>query len=121
MMAKGIRLDLGEYGEVYLEPTGRGAESSLEEAELGDWLRVKASKGLMRPLVGLARMAFNALEEMPEDERFEFDGFGMECEVSLEAEGGSELPVAFKIGAGGSFKYSYSWKRREEAGGAEDD
>ena len=111
-MAKGIRLDLGEYGEVYLEPTGRGAESSLQPAGVGQWVKTKAGKALMRPLVGLARMAFSALEDMPEDERFAFDEFGMECEVSLEGEVGPDAGIVVKIAPGGSFKYSYSWKRK---------
>lgn len=127
-MTDQIVLDLGEYGEIIVEATSETAVQASEETEgqlvqagLGDTVRtikqritVKAQDLLQLPLTGMAKLFLASLPDETEDERFRLEEFSTEFNLGIELEAGSNLGAVTLIKPTGSFKCTYTWKRKPE-------
>ena len=128
-----IILYLGEeYGEILVEPTEAQAEGGLvpvaRPGEKKRW-RVDAAKLLRAPLTGLGKLFMASLPEPNPDDPYEMDEFSVEFEVGIGAEasatGGGRagvsvgavadvnVEVVAKLTPNGTFKCTYTWKRKK--------
>jgi hypothetical protein len=123
-----IILDLGEYGEIRVEPVNP-AVTIVEEAEggivragrlgdaaraTGEKIKVSAQKLLALPLEGLARVLLATLPDESDNDQWQLDECSIEFEVGLAVDVGSKLGAVAIISPNGGFKCVYSWKRRRE-------
>jgi hypothetical protein len=126
-----IVLDLGEYGEILVETEEHQAKGGLLPAsrsgEEKRW-KVNAKKILQAPLTGLGKLFMATLPEPDPEASYEIDEFSVEFELGIGAEvGGSgggkagvnvgavadaEVEVAAKLTPNGTFKCTYTWKRK---------
>lgn len=126
-MSDQIVLDLGEHGEFVVESFGplperpTEPEAGLVEAGLGETLhetgqriRVNAQKLLKLPLTGLAKLLQASLPDVASSDQWQLDEFVVEFEMGLEADIGSNLGAVVVITPNGSFKCTYTWKRKED-------
>jgi hypothetical protein len=122
-MSEYIRLDLGEYGEILVQPSPPlEAQGGVVQAgrvgdaarKAGEAIKVSAQKLLRLPLTGLAKVFLATLPEPTEDDRYVLDGFTVEFELGVEAETGSNLGAVAVVKPNGGFKCSYTWKCKQE-------
>ena len=118
-MSDQIVLDLGEYGEILVEPATSLAEpkgglvpASRESVKK---IKVKAQELLKRPLTGLAKLFLATLPDAAVNDRYRLDEFSLEFEVGLEADIGADAGAVAKVTPNGGFKCTYTWKRKPEA------
>lgn len=114
-MAENIILDLGQYGEVLVEPSGTGAgggEGLVPASRVGQNLKVSAEKLFSLPMTGIARIFLASLPADAGDEQYELDGFELEFSLGIEAEAGANLGAVAKVTPNGSFKCTYTWRRK---------
>ncbi len=132
-MADEIVLDLGEgYGEILVESTELEAKGGLvpvgRPGEKKRW-RVDAAQLLRAPLTGLGRLFMATLPQPNPDDPYEIDEFSVEFEVGIGAEAGAtgggragvsvgavagvDVEVVAKVTPNGTFKCTYTWKRKK--------
>lgn len=114
-MADNIILDLGEYGEVLVEPSGTSAgvaEGLVPASRVGRNLKVNAEKLLSLPMTGIAKIFLASLPADPVDGRYKLDGFELEFNLGIEAEAGANLGAVAKVMPSGSFKCTYTWRQK---------
>jgi len=129
-MSEQIVLDLGEYGEVLVEDVAQQKKGvvSVSRGEKKRW-RVDAAKLLRAPLTGLGKLFMASLPEPNPDDPYEMDEFSVEFEVGIGAEasatGGGRagvsvgavadvnVEVVAKLTPNGTFKCTYTWKRKK--------
>ncbi len=114
-----IVLDLGEYGEVVVESTAEtgDTEGQLVQAGLDEVVqrvRVKAQELLRLPLTGVAKLFLASLPDETADDRFRLEEFSTEFNLGIELEVGTNLGAVATIKPTGSFKCTYTWKRKPE-------
>ena len=123
-MTERVILDLGEYGEILVEPVGPGAvapepeEGGIVKAGLGDKLRetfreirVTAQELPKMPLTGLGALFMSALPAPLANDQWQLDEFNVEFELGLETQAGAGGPARLIICHRGAFKCVYTWKR----------
>lgn len=128
-MSGEIKLDLGEeYGVIVIEslndvPASEDAtEEGLVQAGLGDSLREAkiriantSATFLQNKLTGLANTLVASLPTVDVADHYRLDTFTVECQIGFGVEAGADSPVVVKISPNGSFKCTYTWKRKEDS------
>jgi hypothetical protein len=115
-MSDTIVLDLGEYGEVLVEPAtpSTAVGGVVQASRTTEKLRVKAQEVLKRPVTGLANLFLATLPEATANDQYQLDEFTVEFEVGLEAEIGADAGAVAKVTPNGGFTCTYTWKRKPE-------
>ena len=114
-MSEYIRLDLGEYGEMLIQPASDASRGGVVQASrVGEAIKVSAQKLLRLPLTGLAKVLLATLPEPAESDRYLLEDFSVEFEVGVEAEAGSNLGAVAVVKPNGGLKCSYTWKRKPD-------
>lgn len=114
-----IIMDLGnEYGSILVEPVGRvSEEGGLQPAGLGEEAQkvlVDAKKLLRKPLVGLSNVFIAALPDLDTSANYQLDEFSVEFDIGMAVEVGADAGVVAKLVPNGTFKCTYTWKRKQE-------
>jgi hypothetical protein len=130
-MSDEIVLDLGEYGEVLVETSDDRARGLVPASRPGERRRrrIDASRLLRAPLTGLGKLFMATLPEPSPDDLYEIDEFCVEFEVGIGTEvdvtgGGkvgvnvgavadAEVEAMLKLAPNGTFKCTYTWKRKK--------
>jgi hypothetical protein len=131
IMSDEIVLDLGEYGEVLVETADVQAKGLVPASRPGERKRrrIDAGKLMRAPLTGLGKLFMATLPEPSPDDPYEIDEFCVEFEVGIGTEvdisGGGKVGVnagavadveaqaVLKVTPNGTFKCTYTWKRKK--------
>lgn len=123
-MSDRVILDLGEYGEILVEPaeaalsepSGELAQAGLGDAvqKAGQKVKVKAQELLKLPLTGLGKLFLAAAPDPSDNDQWQLDQYNVEFEVGIELETGANAGAVVIVKPNSGFKCVYTWKRRPE-------